>query len=134
MRPEAAAYPRPSPSAGEELLGSQNCMAKRVLILNILLPPAGYLWSGQWRFILPAIVALVLMVGYVWDSYFYYAALEALGYRLPPGWRATWWLKAHWLLMMPWGYWIPMKILYGVVVWHSIRLTDPTRHSGEGTT
>ena len=41
---------------------------------------------------------------------------------MPTYWEAIQWTQLHLLLYRPWGFFLPMKVLYLVVLWHSWRM------------
>ncbi len=99
---------------------------KRILIGNILLPPVGYLFSQRDSYVSAAAFVLFVMVLYQAFSYASLSNLEEavarLGLRLRDGWQWVWLLKTHWFFATPFGFVIPMKVLYVAVIVHSIRL------------
>lgn len=50
-------------------------------------------------------------------------AVARLGLRLREGWQWVWLAKTHWFFATPFGFVIPMKVLYVAAIVHSIRLT-----------
>ena len=90
----------------------------------MLFPPLGYLLVAKASYRSAAVLVFLMLGVALYFSYAHHSRLEAMGEVLPEYWRYLLWIRMHLLSMAPWGFFLPMKVVYAIVLWHSISIRN----------